>query len=328
MNGAILFRVSYNRSGNTGNRRILSMETALQKFKDMEKSWKWYQINRFFGALAGAVIYSLGINLFIVPVALYSGGIMGFSQVLRTLLIQYLDLPLQNFDIAGVIYYLINVPILLLSMKRIGRRFFIKTVMCVTTVTILLSVIPIPAQPILPDDTLACCVIGGIICGLGMGLALKSGGSLGGMDIVGMMLIKWRKDFRVGRVNLVTNIILYSVCMFLFDIPTVIYSLIYASLSSFAIDKVHAQTINVEVRIITKMQDEEMEKEIFSELERGVTKWEAIGAYTDESVHILFVLISKYELSQLKNIVHKYDPHAFIVVNEGVNVVGNYKTRL
>lgn len=99
------------------------METALQKFKDMEKSWKWYQINRFFGALAGAVIYSLGINLFIVPVALYSGGIMGFSQVLRTLLIQYLDLPLQNFDIAGVIYYLINVPILLLSMKRIGRRF-------------------------------------------------------------------------------------------------------------------------------------------------------------------------------------------------------------
>ena len=145
---------------------------------------------------------------------------------------------------------------------------------------------------------------------------------------MGMMLIKWRKDFRVGRVNLITNIILYSVCLFLFDIPTVIYSLIYASLSSFAIDKVHAQTINVEVRIITKAQDEGMEKEIFTELERGITKWEAIGAYTDESVHILFVLISKYELSQLKNIVHKYDPHAFIVVNEGVNVVGNYKTRL
>lgn len=109
-----------------------------------------------------------------MPVALYSGGIMGFSQILRTILIQYLNLPLQNFDIAGVIYYLINIPILLISMKRIGRRFFIKTVMCVTTVTVLLSVIPIPVQPILPDDTLACCVIGGIICGLGMGLALRT----------------------------------------------------------------------------------------------------------------------------------------------------------
>ena len=84
---AIPLRVSYNRFGNTGNRRILSMETAMQKFRDMEKSWKWYQINRFFGALAGAVVYSLGINLFIVPVALYSGGIMGFSQILRTILI-------------------------------------------------------------------------------------------------------------------------------------------------------------------------------------------------------------------------------------------------
>ena len=159
------------------------MEHATQKLQEIEKYWKWYQINRYFGALAGAVIYSLGINLFIVPVSLYSGGIMGFAQVIRTVLVEYLHAPFQNFDVAGVIYYLINAPVLLLSMKRIGRRFFAKTVMCVTTVTVLLSVIPIPKQPILPEDTLACCVIGGIICGVGMGLALKCGGSLGGTDI-------------------------------------------------------------------------------------------------------------------------------------------------
>ena len=225
------------------------MEHATQKLQEIEKYWKWYQINRYFGALAGAVIYSLGINLFIVPVSLYSGGIMGFAQVIRTVLVEYLHAPFQNFDVAGVIYYLINAPVLLLSMKRIGRRFFAKTVMCVTTVTVLLSVIPIPKQPILPEDTLACCVIGGIICGVGMGLALKCGGSLGGTDIVGMMLIKWRRDFRVGRVNMAVNVVLYGVCLFLFNVPTVIYSLIYAFVSAFAIDKVHAQTINVEVRV-------------------------------------------------------------------------------
>ena len=304
------------------------MERASQKLQEIEKYWKWYQINRYLGAIAGAVIYSLGINLFIVPVSLYSGGIMGFAQVIRTVLVGYLHLPFQNFDVAGVIYYLINAPILLLSMKRIGRRFFVKTVMCVTIVTVLLSVIPIPAQPILPEDTLACCVIGGIICGVGMGLALKCGGSLGGTDIVGMMLIKWRRDFRVGRVNMSVNVVLYGICLFLFNVPTVIYSLIYAFVSAFAIDKVHAQTINVEVRVITKKKDEEMEKEIFSELDRGVTKWEAVGAYTDEPVHVLYILASKYELSQLKNIVYKYDPHAFVVIDEGVSVVGNYKTRL
>ena len=305
-----------------------NMEHASQKLQEIEKYWKWYQINRYLGALAGAVVYALGINLFIVPVSLYSGGIMGFAQVIRTVLVEYLHAPFQNFDVAGVIYYLINAPILLLSMKRIGRRFFVKTVMCVTIVTVLLSVIPIPAQPILPDDTLACCVIGGIICGLGMGLALKCGGSLGGTDIVGMMLIKWRRDFRVGRVNMIVNVVLYGICLFLFNVPTVIYSLIYAFVSGFAIDKVHAQTINVEVRFITKKKDEELEKEIFAELDRGVTKWEAVGAYTEEPVHVLYILASKYELSQLKNIVYKHDPHAFVVIDEGVSVVGNYKTRL
>ena len=171
-------------------------------------------------------------------------------------------------------------------------------------------------------------MIGGIICGVGMGLALKCGGSLGGTDIVGMMLIKWRRDFRVGRVNMIVNVVLYGICLFLFNVPTVIYSLIYAFVSGFAIDKVHAQTINVEVRVITKKKDEELEKEIFAELDRGVTKWEAVGAYTEEPVHVLYILASKYELSQLKNIVYKHDPHAFVVIDEGVSVVGNYKTRL
>ena len=304
------------------------MEHASQKLLEIEKYWKWYQINRFLGAMGGAVIYALGINLFIVPVSLYSGGIMGFAQVIRTVLVDYMHLPVQNFDIAGVIYYLINAPILLLSMKRIGRRFFAKTVVCVTIVTVLLSLIPIPDQPILPDDRLACCVIGGMICGVGMGLALKCGGSLGGTDIVGMMLIKWRRDFRVGRVNMAVNVVLYGVCLFLFNIPTVIYSLIYAAVSGMAIDRTHSQNINVEVRIITKKDSRELEQEILGELDRGITRLDSVGAYTNEKSNILYILISKYEVSRLKHIVLKYDPQAFIVMNEGVSVIGHYLKKL
>ena len=77
-----------------------------------------------------------------------------------------------------------------------------------------------------------------------------------------------------------------------------------------------------------KKKDEEMEKEIFSELDRGVTRWEAVGAYTQEPVHVLYILASKYELSQLRNIIYRHDPHAFMVIDEGVSVLGNYKTRL
>ena len=118
------------------------------------------------------------------------------------------------------------------------------------------------------------------------------------------------------------------VCLFLFDVQTVIYSLIYASVSAFAVDKVHSQNINVEVHIITKNASEEMEQEIFSQMERGITKWKGLGAYTDENTELLYMVVSKYEIGRLKHIIRKYDPHAFVVVNEGVNVDGHYLKKL
>lgn len=283
---------------------------------------------RLVGALGGALIYAIGVNLFIVPVGLYSGGIMGAAQIIRTVMLDYLHLPLQQFDIAGIIYYLINIPALLLAMRKISKYFFVKTITCVTTVTILLSLIPIPAQPLLQEDILASSLIGGILCGVGMGIALKMGGSLGGSDIIGVLLIKWKRDFSVGKVNLAVNAVVYSACLLLFNVPTVIYSLIYASVSSFAVDKVHAQIINVEVRIVTKEENKGMEKEILTELGRGVTRLDATGAYTNEHSHMLYVLVSKYEVNRLKQIVYKYDPHAFVVINEGVHIMGNYAKKL
>ena len=279
-------------------------------------------------ALLGAAVYAAGVNLFIVPVGLYSGGLMGTAQVIRPLLVSYLHLPLGNFDIAGLIYYAVNIPILLLAMKNIGKQFLAKTLICVTAVTFFLSVIPIPAQPLLPDDVLASSVIGGIICGFGMGTALRMGGSLGGTDIIGMLLIRWKKDMSVGKLNLFVNGALYGVCLFLFDVSTVIYSLIYAAVSSFSVDREHSQNINVQVQIITKKDNREMEEEIFRELNRGITRLDSTGAYTNEKSNILFILISKYEVAQLRAIVLKHDPQAFIVMNEGVTVVGHYIKKL
>lgn len=279
-------------------------------------------------ALGGALIYSAGVNLFIVPAGLYSGGMMGAAQVIRTLLVNYLHLPLHNFDIAGLIYYAVNIPVMLLAMKDIGKQFFAKTVICVTATTVFLSVIPVPSAPLLPNDILASSVIGAIACGIGMGVALRNGGSLGGMDIVGMLLIKWKQNISVGKVNLIANAVLYGICLFLFDVSTVIYSLIYAAVSSASVDRVHSQNINVQVQIITKKDDRKLEEEIFRELNRGITRLDSTGAYTNEKSNMLFILISKYEVARLKQIVLKYDPQAFIVMNEGVTVVGHYLKKL
>lgn len=285
-----------------------------------------YEGKRMFGGIAGAFLYAAGINLFVVPAGLYSGGIMGFCQLIRTVLIDYMNLPIQNFDIAGVIYYVVNVPIFMVAFAKIGKKFFTKTLVCVTMITVFLSFIP--TMPIVKEDILAATIIGGFMSGYGIGLMLRMGASGGGMDVIGIMLVKWKKNFSVGQVNLAVNLLLYVICLFLFDIQIVIYSLIYAAITAIATDKAHSQIINVEVNIITKKCTPEMEKEIFAQLGRGITKWQSLGAYTEEKSEVLYILMSKYEVVQLKHIVRKYDPQAFIVVNEGVNVDGNYLKKL
>lgn len=300
----------------------------MTKHSKLIQEEKLNDLYKLFLALVGATLYAASINLFVTPANLYTGGIMGFSQLFRTLLVDYLHLPFQHFDISGIIYYILNIPILFLAYNKIGKKFFLKTMICITWITVAMSIIPIPQKPLLESDLLGTCFIGGILAGFGIGTMLKMGASGGGMDIVGMVLIKWKRNFSVGKISLFVNAVLYAICLLLFDIPIVIYSLIYASISSIAIDRVHDQTINVEVTIITKKDCKEMNDEIFQELRRGITLWQSTGAYTSEDSKVLYILLSKYEVRHLKHIIKKYDPNAFIVVNEGVHIEGNYLIKL
>lgn len=280
---------------------------------------------RTLGSIFGAFLYAAGINLFVVPASLYTGGVMGLCQVIRTILVEYLKLPFQNFDIAGIIYYLINVPIFILAFTRMGKRFFSKTVVTVTAITAFLAILP---TAMIVEDVMAACVVGGIVSGAGVGLILRMGSSGGGMDVVGVLLTKWKRDFSVGKINLMVNLILYGSCLFLFDVEIVVYSIIYAAVYSVAMDKIHVQNINVEVNIITKIDSTALEKAIFEELGRGITKWNTLGAYTYEQSHILYIMMSKYEVNRLRTIIRTYDPNAFIVINEGVSIDGNYLKKL
>lgn len=284
-----------------------------------------YEGKRTLACIVASLMYAVGVNLFVVPAQLYSGGLMGVCQVVRTLLVEYLHMNFHSFDIAGIIYYIINVPIFVIAFTRMGRKFFAKTLVTVTAMTVFLSVVPI--VPVV-DDTVAACVVGGIISGAGIGIILRMASSGGGLDVVGVLLTKWRRDFSVGKVYLIVNLSLYVVCLFLFDIEIVVYSVIFAAVHSLAIDKVHIQNINVEANIITKSNNVDLEKAIMEEIGRGVTKWTTLGAYTYEQSHMLYITLSKYEVSRLKAVVRKYDPNAFIVVNEGVSVDGNFLKKL
>lgn len=280
---------------------------------------------RYLMCVIGGALYAVGVNLFIVPFNLYSGGLVGIAQLIRTILSDYIHIEFGSKDVAGIIFYALNLPILIYAFPRLDKLFFLKTLVAVSSLTLAMSLIP---TTVIVDDCLASTIVGAFVSGAGIGLVLRMSSSTGGMDIIGMLISKSHSNIRVGQVNLAVNLVIYAVCLFLFDVQIVVYSVIFAVVHAFAIDKFHAQNINVEVKIITKTNPDDIEYEVFTKMGRGVTELHSIGAYTHEDEHMLYILISKYEVHQLRQIIRKYDKNAFVIVNEGVWVEGHYLKKL
>ncbi len=276
--------------------------------------------------VAGSFLYALGVNLFAVPVGLYTGGLLGVAQLLRTLIYSYAGIT-GGYDFSGLLYYLLNIPIFLFAYTTLGKNFFRSALICTTTSTLFLSLVPIPTDMII-DDTLASCLVGGILTGLGSGTMLTCGCSSGGLDMAGLCMTKRGARFTIGRLNVLFNGALYVLCALLFSVPTAIYSIIYTVFGSVMLDKVHQQSINVQVLIFTKDRRREMTGYIMGELQRGVTCWRGEGGYTQEGLEVLCTCLNKYEINELRDVVLKIDPHAFLIVQEGVQVSGNFIRRL
>lgn len=277
-------------------------------------------------ALGGSLVYALGVNLIIIPMGLYSGGFMGIAQLIRTVAVNILHAPVPSgVDLAGLIYFIINIPLFYMGLRVMGKPFAIKTLLTVGIQSFLLVIVPIPSAPII-EDYLTACIIGGIVAGTGTGLVLRGRSSGGGQDIVGLCCAKKYPNFSVGKINIIMNVFVYALCLFLFNIEIVIYSLIFATVSALAVDRVHIQNINTSVMIFTKKLG--ISKAIMEQTGRGVTNWDGEGAYTNKTSYILFVMVSKYEVGQIKQIVHSIDPNAFMIFTEGCSVEGNFEKRL
>ena len=282
---------------------------------------------RILACILGELIAAFSLNYFIVPLGLYSGGSMGVCQLIRTLLETWCGLDFGGRDIAGILYFLSNIPILLYARRILGQKFVLKTVVCTVAFSFFYSVIPIPSAMLI-DDTLTSCLLGGILSGIGSGLVLTCGGSGGGLDVIGLCLSKKGSRFTVGRFSMTFNAFLYAVCLILFKPEVAIYSVIYNFATAIVVDKAHQQNISVQALIFTRAKEQELGQVILDKMGRGVTWWEGVGAYTGEGVHVLCVCLSKYEIEELFHTVHAMDPHAFITLQEGVRIYGNFQKKL
>ena len=257
--------------------------------------------------ILGVLLMAISINLFVVPHNLYTGGLLGFCQLTRSVLTQRLGLD-PGFDISGVLYLLLNIPLLILAWKTMGRGFVVRTMVCTVCCSLFLTMIPVPSHPIV-EDTLTSCLLGGMVNGFAGGVVLTCGCSSGGFDILGLYMSKKGKGFTVGKFSISCNAVLYALCLVLFD-------------------RTHQQSITVQVLIFTKEKHTELPKFIMERLERGVTYWQGYGGYTDQPLEVLCVCLSKYEIQTLQQEVRKVDPNAFFIVQEGVRVGGNFEKHL
>ena len=282
---------------------------------------------RLAACVVGELIAAAAVNLFIVPLNLYTGGLLGVCQLLRTLAQTHLGWSFGAYDVAGILYFLLNIPILLLAYKTLGKALVFKTLVCTTSYSLFYSLIPIPSAPIVADR-LTACLLGGILAGVGSGIVLTCGGSGGGLDVVGLCLSKRGSRFTVGKFSLTFNFFLYAACLVLFSPEVAIYSVIYNFFTAMVLDRMHQQNVSVQALIFTRNDETALARFIIDQLGRSVTYWNGTGAYTGENVHVLCVCLSKYEIDELLHAVNTIDPHAFVTAQEGTRIYGNFSRKL
>lgn len=279
----------------------------------------WGDVKDYLFCLLGGVIYAAGINLIVFPIGLYIGNMTGIAQIIQDLLKAFAP---GLTDIRGILLLAMNIPLLIISFTTINRKFFMKTVLTIVVLTAAMQLIPV--RLIVPGvtDMLTLCIIGGLVTGLGAGLSLRSGGSGGGVDILGVYFSIKRNDFSVGKVALLISLLIYVYALFTFPAEVVIYSVIFTLIYVTTVDRIHFQNLKTQVTIVS--QDKGVLDLITKKIVRGASYWDAKGAYTDEPRYLIMTVVSKYELIRLRKLVFELDPKAFLIEGNEVNVTGYY----
>lgn len=277
-------------------------------------------------AVLGELFVAIALKIFVVPMNLYAGYITGLCQLINTLLNNFGILQ-EETDIFSFLYFGANAPLLLLGFIGVDRKVTIKTIACTIAYSLFYNMIPTPLEPIVNDYWTAC-LLGGVLTGIGYGTILTCGASGGGLDILGLYLNGRGIHISLGKICLLFNIALYTVCFFLFNIEIVIYSLIFNFFAATVQDRVHQQSVNVQAFIFTRRDAEAIGKFIMEKLHRGVTYIDGTGGYTGVHIKIICVYLSKYEVEELLHVVHSMDPEAFFTVQEGTRIYGKFEKRL
>lgn len=262
--------------------------------------------------ILGTIITSIGVSLFLSPNKVVSGGVSGICIILYNAF----SLPM------GVMNAAINLVLLLIGFKILGKEFILKTLVGAGGISVfveLFSYLP-PAT----DNPFIATVFGGALYGLGIGIALASGSSTGGGDIIGRLIQYKFESLPIGKILLGVDLTIIATSFFFFDdINLVFFGILSMFVSSFMIDYI-IQKLNVSrLAFVITDKGEEISKKIVTTSPRGVTIINGKGAYTSQEKKLLLCAMKDKEAPSFQQKVIEIDPNAFVIFAESQKILGN-----
>lgn len=268
-----------------------------------------------------AMIYgflaAVSVNLFLIPAATYSSGVTGIAQLLTALVAHFGG----SLSVAALVFIL-NVPLLILAWYKINHQYAIFSIVAVFTSVLFLKVIPVPAQPIL-TERFAGALFGGALIGLGVGLCFRAGFSTGGTDVI-VTLVGRLTGKRVGVINNLINGLIILAAGLAFGWGAALYSIVEIFVSSLLMDYIYTQQQRVTVTIFTK-HPAALKKQL-RDFIHGATELNGTGLYTNQETTVIMTVVSKYDLTALRQVVQSADPEAFVNIQSTMNLWGKFES--
>jgi Uncharacterized conserved protein len=259
----------------------------------------------------GSLIYSIGVNMFIIPHKFLSGGVAGVAIICEYLT----SIPSGYFVIA------INIPIFVIGFKIIDKEFGIFSFIGMISMSLGLILTKTVHQLYYLPDPLLSALCSGVLTGIGAGLIFKSRASQGGTDIIAVA-IKKKCGISVGKMAFIINVIIVALGMIMGNLPIAIYTLISMYMYSVVVDKIIQGFDKDKVLFVITRDSDDVEKVIAEKLGRGVTYLYGEGAYTGSKKKVIYSIMSSRQIEEAKSFISNIDSHAVMSIMDASEVRG------
>lgn len=282
------------------------------------------KLKNFIALFFAGVFNAIGVTIFLQPVGLYDSGVSGTSMLLAQLTPEYLSL--------SVFIVLINIPIFIFGAKKQGLSFTVYSVFTVAVYSlgtwIITDILPVDVtsfSPLAQNDLFLCAIFGGLISGLGSGLAIRFGGAMDGIEVMAVIFAK-KLSLTVGTFVMIYNAVLYVICGIIFHswiLP--LYSIVTYVVALKTIDYIIEGFDRSKSAMIITVKQEEICRALSDEFENGITFYDAKGYYSNEEKTVIYFVLNRFQIGKMRDIVHSIDPKAYISITEVADIFGANK---